>query len=259
MRKHRHNRMHLDERRQYSNPNIIIRRAFTRTLSTKLVHRIKPNSNIKNLSRVLNRGLATATPGPSLNSLFPKYGPDNLFDSSNAYLARNGEKGNHTFSDAEMSRRVAGLREIMVAKDLDAVVLTSLHNVKYYSDFLYCSFGRPYACVVTMDDLTTVSAGIDGGQPWRRTSGGDNVVFTDWNKENYWTTVDQLAKRANAKRIGVELDNLPYDRYQKFQQVFGDHTQLCDVGEATMKFRMKKSAEEVRAMDEIVLTQYARY
>jgi len=233
----------------------MITSAFTRTLSTKLMHRISPKSKLKCLYGNLSRGLASSSfpniqqqgsgVGPSLNNLFPTYGQDMAFDSSNAYLARNGGKARHTFSDAEMSRRVSGLREIMVENDLDAVVLTSLHNVKYFSDFLYCSFGRPYACVVTMDDLTTVSAGIDGGQPWRRTSGGDNVVFTDWNKENYWSSVNQLAKRANAKRIGVELDSLPYDRYQKFQQVFGDDCSLVDIGEATMKFRMKKSAEEI--------------
>ena len=30
----------------------------------------------------------------------------------------------------------------MAAKDLDAVVLTSYHCIKYYSDFLFTSFGR---------------------------------------------------------------------------------------------------------------------
>ncbi|MDC0435178.1 hypothetical protein OAM69_06005, partial [bacterium] len=36
----------------------------------------------------------------------------------------------------------------MVENDVSATVLTSMHNVAYYSGFLYCSFGRPYACVV---------------------------------------------------------------------------------------------------------------
>ena len=57
-----------------------------------------------------------------------------------------------TFSDAEFERRLAGLRRIMAEKDLDAVVLTSYHAIKYYSDFLFTYFGRSYAMVVTTDD-----------------------------------------------------------------------------------------------------------
>ena len=76
-----------------------------------------------------------------------------------------------------MSRRLAGLREDMAAGDIGAVLFTSYHNINYYSDFLYCAFGRPYGLVVTQEDATTISANIDGGQPWRRSFGG-NLVFT---------------------------------------------------------------------------------
>jgi creatinase len=40
-------------------------------------------------------------------------------------VLHNGTKVPLTFSDAEFERRLAGLRRIMAAKDLDAVVLTS--------------------------------------------------------------------------------------------------------------------------------------
>lgn len=54
----------------------------------------------------------------------------------------NGPKMRATFSVAEMNRRLAMLRVQMQALQLDAVVLTSIHNVNYFGDFLYCSFGR---------------------------------------------------------------------------------------------------------------------
>jgi Xaa-Pro aminopeptidase len=79
----------------------------------------------------------------------------------------------------------------MSAQGVDACVLTSMHNVAYYSGFLYCSFGRPYACVVTPDQCVTVSAGIDAGQPWRR-SVGDNITYTDWQRDNYWRVVASI-------------------------------------------------------------------
>ncbi len=94
-------------------------------------------------------------------------------------ILHNGQKEQLTFSDAEFERRLAGLRKIMADKQLDAVVLTSYHGIKYYSDFLYTTFGRNYALVVTADDSVTVTANIDAGMPWR-TSYGDNVVYTDW-------------------------------------------------------------------------------
>jgi len=65
---------------------------------------------------------------------------------------------------------------------LDVVVLTSMHSIACYSGFLYCSFGRPYALVVTCREVVTISAGIDAGQPWRRCY-GDNITYTDWQHD----------------------------------------------------------------------------
>ena len=50
---------------------------------------------------------------------------------------------------AEYEARIAGLRRIMTEAGVDAAVFTSMHNISYYSGFLYCAFGRPYGLVVT--------------------------------------------------------------------------------------------------------------
>ena len=80
------------------------------------------------------------------------------FERPETFTSHNGDKAPLPFSQAEYDRRLTTLREIMGRHDLAAVVLTSMHNVAYYSGFLYCAFGRPYACVVTHDACTTVSA-----------------------------------------------------------------------------------------------------
>ena len=95
------------------------------------------------------------------------------------------------FEAAEYENRLAKLRETMAELGVDACLFTSMQCIAYFSGFLYCSFGRPYACVVTQDACTTVSANIDGGQPWRR-SFGDNVIYTDWRRDNYWRAVRSL-------------------------------------------------------------------
>src|ERR671921_1620304 len=136
-------------------------------------------------------------------------------------LIPNGEKEQLTFSAGEMERRLASLREVMADDGVEVALLTSYHNVKYYSDFLYTSFGRPYAYVVTADDQYTVSANIDAGMPWRRTY-GDNVVYTDWHRDNYiWVIRESLRTRGvQPNRVGVEDDTLPVEMRQKFQAAF---------------------------------------
>ena len=103
----------------------------------------------------------------------------------------NGSKSPLPFSATEYERRLTALRQLMSDKGLRAVLLTSMHNVAYYSGFLYCSFGRPYACIVTETGCTTISANIDLGQPWRR-SYGDNLIYTDWKRDNYWRAVNHV-------------------------------------------------------------------
>ncbi len=163
-------------------------------------------------------------------------------------VIRNGEKEQLTFSDQEMQRRLTSLRAIMSELEVDVALLTSYHNVKYYSDFLYTSFGRPYALVVTQEDQYTVSANIDAGMPWRRTF-GDNVVYTDWHRDNYvWVIKDSLQSRGvDPSRLGVEDDTLPWEMREKFQAAF-PAASLVDVSKAAMRQRMIKSPEEIEVI-----------
>lgn len=154
----------------------------------------------------------------------------------------NGDKVVPTFSDAEMQGRLRRLRDYMAANGVDAVVLTSYHNINYFSDFVYCKFGRDYGLVVTQDRFTTVTANIDGGQPYRRNRLGDNVVYTDWQKDNFFKVVKQLCE--GKQRVGVEFDHLTLQNQQKLLSALGE-VELTDIGVPTMQMRMIKSAEEI--------------
>tara|TARA_B100002049_G_scaffold194333_1_gene151657 strand:+ start:802 stop:2037 length:1236 start_codon:yes stop_codon:yes gene_type:complete len=161
----------------------------------------------------------------------------------------NGEKVRGTFSDAEMQGRLARLRAVMAERGIDAVLFTSIHNVNYYSDFLYCSFGRPYGLVVTQEASTSISANIDAGQPWRRTF-GENVVFTDWRRDNYVRAVQSLVPAAG--RLGVEYDHLNVALLGKVEAALPG-TEIVDIAGDCMRLRMLKSDEEIA-----VITQGAR-
>ncbi|MGI3165991.1 aminopeptidase P family protein [Pseudooceanicola sp. 200-1SW] len=162
------------------------------------------------------------------------------------FTCHNGDKAPLPFSAAEYAARLARLRGIMAEMDLPVVVLTSMHNIAYYSGFLYCSFGRPYACVVTAEACTTVSANIDAGQPWRR-SHGENVIYTDWQRDNYWRAVRDLA--GGARRVGIEGDHLTLAQSAKLAEFLGA-PEVVDVAPATMQARMIKSAEEIALIRE---------
>jgi len=152
-----------------------------------------------------------------------------------------GRKDTLPFADEEYHDRIAGLRDIMEMHGLDAVVLTSMHNVAYYSGFLYCSFGRPYACVVTHTECITVSAGIDAGQPWRR-SIADNITYTDWTRDNFWRVVAGIT--GTGKAIGCESDHLTMERAEKLN-AFLKPSKGVDISPATMHQRMFKSPAEI--------------
>tara|TARA_E500000178_G_scaffold265118_1_gene262391 strand:+ start:26513 stop:27619 length:1107 start_codon:yes stop_codon:yes gene_type:complete len=129
----------------------------------------------------------------------------------------------------------------MSGKGLRAVLLTSMHNVAYYSGFLYCSFGRPYACIVTETGCTTISANIDLGQPWRR-SYGDNLIYTDWKRDNYWRAVNHVLPQTDL--VGIEDDHLTLAARQKMESL-NSHLQAEDISNDIMTLRMIKSAEEI--------------
>ena len=162
------------------------------------------------------------------------------------FTCHNGDKAPLPFSTAEYAARLARLRAIMAEMDLPVVVLTSMHNIAYYSGFLYCSFGRSYACVVTAEACTTVSANIDAGQPWRR-SHCENVIYTDWQRDNYWRAVRDLA--GGERRVGIEGDHLTLAQSAKLAEFLGA-PEVVDVAPATMQARMIKSVEETALIRE---------
>ena len=153
----------------------------------------------------------------------------------------NGSKSPLPFSAAEYERRLTALRQLMSDRGLRAVLLTSMHNVAYYSGFLYCSFGRPYACIVTETGCTTISANIDLGQPWRR-SYGDNLIYTDWKRDNYWRAVNHVLPETDL--VGIEGDHLTLTARRKMESL-NSHLQAEDISNDIMTLRMIKSAEEI--------------
>ncbi len=158
----------------------------------------------------------------------------------------NGEKAQPTFSADEMERRQNAMRGILEELKLDAAVLTSYHNICYFSDFLYCAFGRRYAFVITSEKATSVTAGIDAGQPYRRTF-GDNLTYTDWQRDNFFHALQTLLP--GAVRLGIEFDQVTMELRRLLGEAFPD-VEFVDIAGPTMWLRTIKSDEEIALIRE---------
>ena len=156
------------------------------------------------------------------------------------YRFHQGEK-TLPFSSDEYDARLSSLRNIMSNKGVDACIFTSMHNIAYYSGFLYCSFGRPYGLIVTPDKSITISAGIDAAQPWRRCN-GDNITYTDWHRNNFFRSI--LSVTGKNIILGIEGDQLSITQKSLLDEFLEPRAYL-DISNDTMLQRMNKSDAEL--------------
>ena len=162
----------------------------------------------------------------------------------NFFQLKNGNRVKLPFSNHEYENRLNKLRLVMDKKNLDIIILTSMHNIAYYSGFIYCSFGRSYGCVITKNDIYTVSANIDASQPWRR-SHCENVIYTDWKRDNFFKAIISIIGQKNIpKSIGIENDHITIEIKEKLSSIF-NFSVFSDISKDLMKLRMIKSSEEI--------------
>ena len=160
------------------------------------------------------------------------------------FTLKNGEKAKLPFSNEEYNQRLNKLRSIMDKDNLDMIILTSMHNIAYYSGFIYCSFGRPYGCIITENKIVTISANIDASQPWRR-SHCENIIYTDWKKDNFLKAITSIIDENKIpKNIGIENDHITLEMNEKIQSIFSASA-FTDISKKLMKLRMIKSKEEI--------------
>ncbi len=160
------------------------------------------------------------------------------------FTLKNGEKAKLPFSNEEYNQRLNKLRSIMDKDNLDMIILTSMHNIAYYSGFIYCSFGRPYGCIITENKIVTISANIDASQPWRR-SHCENIIYTDWKKDNFLKAISSIINENEIpKNIGIENDHITLEMNEKIQSIFSSSV-FIDISKKLMKLRMIKSKEEI--------------
>ena len=165
-------------------------------------------------------------------------------DRPDFFALKNGSKVKLPFTQTEYKNRLDKLRTVMNDNDLNMVILTSMHNIAYYTGFIYCSFGRSYGCVVTEKKIITISANIDASQPWRR-SVCENIIYTDWKKDSFLKAIVSVVGRDEPpKNIGIENDHVTLEIKEKLNSLF-NFSKFKDVSRDIMNLRTIKSDEEI--------------
>ena len=160
------------------------------------------------------------------------------------FTLKNGTKSKLPFSNKEYQKRLDKVRNVMSSNNLNMIILTSMHNIAYYTGFIYCSFGRPYGCVITEKKIVTISANIDSSQPWRH-SFCENIIYTDWKKDNFLKAIVSIIDREKTpKNIGIEYDHITLEMKEKLTSLF-NFSKFNDVSKDLMELRTIKSDEEI--------------
>ncbi len=155
----------------------------------------------------------------------------------------------HCFSDAEMQRRLQNLRRLMDFTGLDAVVLTSFHNVLYYSNFWMTPFGRGhYVVVPRRGDPAVIAPRIEFDRPEKLSWFEDVRIYWDTRSplDGAIRYVSEVLRDNGIEdgRLGIEEDYIPVSLYRGFETTlprFG----FVDVTHAIMRQQIVKSAEEI--------------
>ena len=164
------------------------------------------------------------------------------------FSLENGEKARLPFSSTEYNERVNKLRLVMDKNNLDMIILTSMHNIAYYTGFIYCSFGRPYGCVITNKKISTISANIDASQPWLRSIFSFSV-FNDVSKELMKLRMIKSNEEIEIIRNGARIADLGAEEIVKNIKEGATELEIAITGRDKMEREIAKTYPDAEYMD----------
>jgi Xaa-Pro aminopeptidase len=150
------------------------------------------------------------------------------------------------FSEEEYARRLAAVREHMVQRGADALLVDETEHLGYLTGFAP-SATMYQACIVPLDrDPIMVLRQLDVPSFVESTWLSEHVGFRDWD-DPLATVVDTLEQRGfGNKRIALELDGhfLTARHYTALTAALPEAT-VVDFSDVLWELRLIKSAEEI--------------
>ncbi len=154
------------------------------------------------------------------------------------------------WSVGEMQRRLRNMHTLMDERSLDAVILTSLHNVLYYTGFFCPPFGRLHSAVVPRKgEPALIVSLIEDVRPQHCCYYEDIRLFDDWEMsplENNVRLFGEVLRDhgISGGRLGYEEDSVTVSFKAMIDSALGGF-EFADVAHDTMRQRLIKSEEEI--------------
>ena len=157
------------------------------------------------------------------------------------------------FSEQEMARRLDRLRRCMEDTGVDAVLVTSVHNTLYYSNFWMIPWGRQQGLVIPREgEPAVIAPRIEYDRPARMIGDGsafsDIRIYTDnASAIDGWVGLARevlLERGIRAGRIGIEEDNVSITMHKALCAALPG-LEFVEMGYAMMREQMHKSDEEI--------------
>jgi len=149
-----------------------------------------------------------------------------------------------------MQRRLGNLHALMDERALDAVILTSLHNVLYYTGFFCPPFGRLHSAVIPRKgEPALIVSLIEDVRPRHCCYYEDIRLFHDWEMSPLDNNVRLFGEvlrdhGITSGRLGYEEDSVSVAFKAMIDRALGGF-EFADVAYDTMRQRLVKSEEEI--------------
>ena len=137
-----------------------------------------------------------------------------------------------------MKSRIAKVRKIMRKKDLDAMLITDMNNIRYLSNFT----GSNAQIFLTLKDNFFFTDGRYEIQSKKEVK--DFKINVYYNK-GFLEEISKYIKIKSIKKIGFEDHDVTYQYYLKLRKNF-KKKELCPVSEYNAFIRMVKDKEELK-------------
>jgi creatinase len=156
------------------------------------------------------------------------------------------------FSSGEMKRRVDNARRVMAEKGIDAIVINSVHNTLYYSDFWMVPWGRYQGVVIPrVGEPAVIAPRIEFDRPHRMSVFDDVRIY--WDSQSSVDGIVKIISDVLAERgihngmVGFEETFASYEFYSKLRSGLPTFD-LMPVAYELMASQKIKSGEELDVM-----------
>lgn len=156
---------------------------------------------------------------------------------------RAGVKSRAAFSAQEMFRRLNDVRELMNRQGLDALVLTDIASIVYYSNLVPTMGLQPTFLILTPERSVTLSPMTEGGHAYRY-SFGDSLVYRD--SEQLFGSLRCLLP--SAREIGIESWSFSSALSAGLKEALPQLKHVHPVEKPLLALRAERSDEEIRLM-----------